>query len=272
MQSGSSERFIVLFGLVALKALEMDSAKVEAILGSPLLWGFIGLVAIAVALSGRLDVTAAKWVLVGAWTMAIFSVYRFDPMLRQSIIARSLWVIMISAGIGLALYYLSAWMENRPSSVAPPISIVRITLEPRYEVDKPVHIVIKLNNTIPGLKVRGLQTFFVGKISGDSFSKLDRRLDMERKFWQEYEQNARTEMPMSLSCVAGVVMIPIDGPPLNENAVEHLNGPDGFVYVMGQLDYGSGALDYCAQIRSSDPTTATLCIDHNGPAPRPAFK
>lgn len=96
----------------------MDSARLEAILGSPLLWGFIGLVALAVSLSGRLDMTAAKWVLVVAWVMAIVSIYRFDLILHLPIIPRILWVAMLSAAIGLVLYYVSMWMSVKAADVS----------------------------------------------------------------------------------------------------------------------------------------------------------
>jgi len=78
---------------------------------SPLLWGFIGLVTAAVALSGRLDVIAAKWVLVVAWLMAVFSIYRFEPILRQSGLPRILWVSLLASACGLCLHFLSNWLS-----------------------------------------------------------------------------------------------------------------------------------------------------------------
>jgi len=86
--------------------------SVEGILCSPLLWGFICVVTTAIAISGRLDVNVAKWILVVAWLMAAFSIYRFGPVLRQPFVPRIL-LMMVSAGIvGLALYYLAGWMSQ----------------------------------------------------------------------------------------------------------------------------------------------------------------
>jgi hypothetical protein len=86
----------------------------EGILASPLLWGFICLVAVAVGLSGRLDVSIAKWVLLAAWLMAVFSLYRFSPILRQPLIPRLLLVMLSSSCVGLFLYSVSAWMSGKP--------------------------------------------------------------------------------------------------------------------------------------------------------------
>lgn len=84
--------------------------SIEGILASPYLWGFICLVATGVALSGKLDVSAAKWVLVGAWGFAIFSCYRFAPILRQPPIPRLLWIMLATSVTGLLLFYIANWM------------------------------------------------------------------------------------------------------------------------------------------------------------------
>jgi hypothetical protein len=89
----------------------------EAILTSPLLWGVICLLTIALTLSGKLDMTAAKWVLLAEWIMATFSFYRFAPILRQPLIPRVLLVVILSAAFGFGAYHLSVWMSHRPSPV-----------------------------------------------------------------------------------------------------------------------------------------------------------
>lgn len=88
----------------------------EAVLGSPLLWGIAALVAVAVTLAGKLDVTAANWVLTAAWGLAAFSVYRSAPILRQNLVPRLLLVMLLSSVVGLALYRLSLWMEDKPQA------------------------------------------------------------------------------------------------------------------------------------------------------------
>jgi hypothetical protein len=93
-------------------ALSSSDWSIEGILASPLLWGIICLVAIAVGLSGKLDMSAAKWILLAAWVMAIFSFYRFAPILNQPLIPRILWVVLFAGAFGLTLYYLSEWMSQ----------------------------------------------------------------------------------------------------------------------------------------------------------------
>ncbi|HEX7518234.1 MAG TPA: hypothetical protein VF345_13225 [Chthoniobacterales bacterium] len=183
-------------------------------------------------------------------------------------IASTLIVIALSGAIGGAAW----WQFMIPNRLAaPPISLTGIVLRPPYEVGKPIRFVIKLNNTAPGLKVRGRVTTVVGLIRDRSVFASQRE-ERERQHWATYEQSANSGSLIKLSCTVGALEVRIDGPALTEIAVEHLNGPDGFVYVMGQLDYGSGALDFCGHVESSDPTAVILCVDHNGPVRRPAFK
>jgi chromosome segregation ATPase len=63
-------------------------------------------------------VNGAKWLLLVAWLMAVFSLYRFGPILHQPLIPRILLVMVSAGAVGLRLYYLSAWISGAPFSVA----------------------------------------------------------------------------------------------------------------------------------------------------------
>lgn len=180
-------------------------------------------------------------------------------------------LIIISA---LAAIAGMAWWQfvvsNKPMLLAtPPISLAQLSMEPPYEEGKSVKLFIKLKNTEPGLRVRGQFQTLVGLLGNDHSP--ERRLKEERKYWELYETNAKSKTPMAFSCVVGTVMIPIDSPPLNQSAADHLNGPNGFIYIVGQLDYGSGTLDFCGYILSKEPFMGLLCVEHNGPVPKPVF-
>jgi hypothetical protein len=126
----------------------MDSARLEAILGSPLLWGFIGLFALAASLSGKLDMTAAKWVLAVAWLMAIVSLYRFDPIQHLPVIPRTLWIAMLSAAIGLVLYYVSMWMAVKPGDV-----VSQQLVDIGHRITKLNDAIVKSPSVDPGVQV-----------------------------------------------------------------------------------------------------------------------
>jgi hypothetical protein len=91
--------------------------SIEGILSSPLLWGVVCLVTIALALSGRLDMTAAKLVLILAWLMASFAIYRFAPILTLPVILRLLVTTCLASAFGIGLWFLSEWMSAKPLDV-----------------------------------------------------------------------------------------------------------------------------------------------------------
>src|SRR5437879_3301973 len=61
------------------------------------LWGVICLIPIALALSGRLDMSAARLVLILAWLMASFAIYRFAPILALPVILRLLFTAWLAS-------------------------------------------------------------------------------------------------------------------------------------------------------------------------------
>src|SRR2546430_15665544 len=92
--------------------------SIEGILSSPLLWGVICLIAIALALSGKLDMSAAKLVLTLAWLMSCFAIYRFAPILALPVILRLLFTTCLGSAFGIGLWFISAWMSPKPLHVA----------------------------------------------------------------------------------------------------------------------------------------------------------
>jgi hypothetical protein len=181
----------------------------------------------------------------------------------------TLIVIALAGAIGGAAW----WQFMVPGQLsAPPISIRVIELLPPYEAGKPIRFVIKMNNTAPGLRVQGRVRTMAGNITDRSvfFAK---REQTERNYWAIYEKNdAESGSLIKLSCIVGAFEARVEGPILTDTAAEHLNGPDGFVYILGQLDYGAGALDFCGCIEPREPTRFTLCVDHNGPVRRAIFE
>lgn len=83
-------------------------ALLEKLLSHPIFWGVLALVAISIALSGRLSVSAAGWVMWAAWALAVFGAYRaavtfnLDPLLT-----------LLVAGTCACLFAIGAVVVNR---------------------------------------------------------------------------------------------------------------------------------------------------------------
>ncbi len=91
---------------------------VETFLSHPILWGVIALLALALALSGRLSVNAAVVVLWVAWAAAAFGVYR--ALVGQDLVLRWLSVIAMSSMLAIGAVLLSRWYvkPEKPASTA----------------------------------------------------------------------------------------------------------------------------------------------------------
>jgi hypothetical protein len=73
---------------------------------------------------------------------------------------------------------------------------------------------------------------------------------------------------MQLSAIVGLMHVQENGPVLTARDVEALNGPNGIIYVVGQIDYEQGAIDFCGFFLPAQSVTASLCVNHNGPSQR----
>lgn len=71
----------------------------ESVIASPVTWGVIALAGFAIALSGRLSMTAANWVMWIAFGLAVFGIYRAEVILKMEPLMR----FMVLGGCALLL-------------------------------------------------------------------------------------------------------------------------------------------------------------------------
>lgn len=138
----------------------------DQFLGSPLLWGFIALVAFAVSLSGKFDYTASHRILAVAWVFAVLCTARFTYMVQMPVLRRILVVTLAASALGLLLERVASWATPSPpvvttAAAAPaPTSLSPGTTPPASgpetgprEVDPRLDMVIKkldaLGNVMP---------------------------------------------------------------------------------------------------------------------------
>lgn len=84
----------------------------------------------AIALSGRLSLSAAKWFTLAAGILAVVGCWRSEFVLSLPALPRILTVILIASISGLAVYYLNQWMDGKPISKSS-------TIEKRESTQKP---------------------------------------------------------------------------------------------------------------------------------------
>jgi hypothetical protein len=155
----------------------------------------------------------------------------------------------------------------------PPIAVTNIAVLEPYEIAKWLRVEMVLNNSVAGLKLRSLHTVVVGiAIAKYAEVKPNKRLQSENEIWRKYEETARDALPESLTSVAGQMRVPIEAVTLTERDITALKDVSGIVYVLGQIDYGTGTLDYCGYIQPAQSNDSILCVEHNGPVPHPVFK
>lgn len=222
----------------------------------------------------KMTQNSANLTTVAIWGLFTLAVLRTPPVLGLEMIPRVLVTAMFSSMIGLGLY-TTIWTNpvsaTIPKSDAPPFTIVRMQVQHSdFEIGKNLQIVIDINNTLPGAKFR--TRFYVLIGSGDDAAlSTENRQKNEAGYWNRYEQDAFGKPPIPLSGTLGLMHFNIPGPLITEEIRRFLTGPTGIVYVVGQIDYGQGALDYGAYIRMDRPETAVLCVGHNGPSTSVAF-
>lgn len=167
----------------------------------------------------------------------------------------------------LAAYVIvTAWVvHSSRSQPPPPIAVTGVIVQPPFEAGKPLRISIEMVSEVSGLKIRGWNYTAVGVADDNALSEA-RRPANEEKLWQAYKEKARRAGPLELTAIKGTMNTPLLGPVLTAGDVEALGSANGIVYSLGQVDYGSGALDYCVYFRPSIGGRGTLCVEHNGPS------
>jgi len=72
----------------------------------------MGIIFAAIALSGKLSMSASRALLVIAWVIAIVGIYRLIPSpLAFNWVPRSLYTMLGASVIGIGLYYLGQWFD-----------------------------------------------------------------------------------------------------------------------------------------------------------------
>ncbi len=85
----------------------------EAFLAHPLLWGVICIVALAVALTGRLSLTAATWLLWIAYAAATFGILRTNILSGDPTI-KLLSALAIASILAIGAVLLQRWFRGKP--------------------------------------------------------------------------------------------------------------------------------------------------------------
>jgi hypothetical protein len=99
---------------------------IESFFASPITWGVVTLLAIALALSGKLNMNAATAVLWLAFFTALFGVYRAEAILKTDILMRYLILGCCAFGFASGTVALNRWMispkeetHSQPAAVQP---------------------------------------------------------------------------------------------------------------------------------------------------------
>ena len=249
----------------------MGTEEVRALLANPYTWLSLGLAAIIGVWWAQMTPVTSNLTLVIGISSLMVTAWLNPWTVGQTLFIRILCVVVTGSVLGV-LAYSTLWVRRDNS---PPIAVTKIVVEPPpYEVGKPLRVKIEVKCTISGLRLRGRCHTFTG-VADDLALSPEKRALNEKRIWEQYERESKAKTPISLNAIAGLMTVPIDGPLLTREDVEYLNGPIGVIYVVGQIDFGKGTLDYCGFIRTAEITAdegrATLCIEHNGPSSKAVF-
>src|ERR1700682_5624900 len=91
-------------------------AFIDAILASPIFWGVVAFLALAIALSGKLSVSAAIIFLWAAWAMAVFGVYRAESVTKLDLTLRLLILLTAASGLAVGAVWLGRWVAAKDQS------------------------------------------------------------------------------------------------------------------------------------------------------------
>jgi hypothetical protein len=91
----------------------------EKVLSHPLLWGVCALIALAVALSGKLSVSAAGWLMWAAWGLAVFAVYRALAVVGLDSLLKILIVGVVGCSLAIGVVLVNRWFDKKESHPAP---------------------------------------------------------------------------------------------------------------------------------------------------------
>lgn len=166
---------------------------------------------------------------------------------------------------------MGASQTASPPALQCPVAVTGMSIDPGpYAVGKVVHISLRINSTVSGLKIRLGFFAWAAAITREQLSDPDNRKRLEESMWKQFED--KPPMPkIAVASVRGDVTGVLDWPIPTQEHADRLNGPDGVAYIMGQLDYGDGALDFGGYVRPSNEQMVTFAMEHNGPAQKRFF-
>ena len=105
--------------------MEKIFTALEAFLSHPILWGVLALIALAVALSGKLSVSAASTLLWIAYAAAVFGIFRAEAPLRNDPALRYLLLMTVGGLLAIGALFIQRWFAKRPTEAA--VSIQKLS-------------------------------------------------------------------------------------------------------------------------------------------------
>ncbi len=237
------------------------------------------LIAYAVALfllvwQFKMNQGTSNFTVVIIWGLFAYAIFGTPPLPAIEIIPRVLWTGLFSMALGLVLYTMIWTKTPAPMSALTAKPLIYVTniffKPPPYKAGERMGITIEINNGMPGIKLRGHCLTAIGTAVDEQLTPSN-RAQAEMELWDHYEKSASKSSSTMLSSAAGLMTLNFDGDVITEQNEKDLRDPNGILYIVGQIDYGSGALDYCGYARMKHGGRVLLCIEHNGPVPKAAF-
>lgn len=93
--------------------MDRTLATIESFLSHPILWGVFALVALSIALSGKLSISASSVILWIAYGAAIFGVFRAEVSLKNDPALRYLILATIAGCLAVGALLLQRWLDPR---------------------------------------------------------------------------------------------------------------------------------------------------------------
>ena len=116
----------------------------EKLFSHPIFWGVLALVAISIALGGKLSVSAAGWFMWGAWALAVFGVYRTTVAFSLDLPLRLLAIGACGCTLAIGALVANRWYgakephgESTSEPTHPTSETARLLPQPSTEHSSP---------------------------------------------------------------------------------------------------------------------------------------
>lgn len=149
----------------------------------------------------------------------------------------------------------------------PPLHVVSLRVLP-IAPKNTFRVNIHFNSEAPSLQILGRSRVFLDRRRVTTAT----RIEIERELWALYERlNQVLDGPQSsqprLATPKGLGFFTSQALALTPRDLADLAGGAATAYVMGEIDYGSGVIEFCGFHRPVDSTAVFLCASHNGLRP-----